>query len=74
MNRQLIGILQVLISIGTGFVFGFIGLNWVIGPMDPGFRLLLGLFCAAIIGVAELYFFIKKLNDPILEDSSKKSD
>lgn len=65
MNRQLIGVLQILISIGTGFAFGFIGIDWLVGSLDPGFRLLLGIMCAMIIGIAELYFFVKKLSEPV---------
>lgn len=74
MNRQLIGIFQVLLSIGTGFLFGFVGIEWIVGNMETGYRLLLGLTMALIIGVAELYFFIKKMSEPISPPSSPKND
>lgn len=65
MNRQLIGVLQVVLSISTGFAFGFIGMNWMMGPLDAGVRLILGLGIAFIIGTAELYFFVKKIAEPL---------
>lgn len=72
MNRQLIGILQVVLSISTGFAFGFIGLEWMLGPLDLGVRLVLGLMIAIIIGAAELYFFVKKIAEPIDPYSTDK--
>lgn len=62
-NRQLVAILQFVFSIVTGFVFGFIGIEMMIGGLDFGFRLLLGIICALIIAIAELYFLAKKLNE-----------
>lgn len=53
MNRQLIGVLQVLFSVITGFVFGFIGIEWIVGNLETGHRILLGIIAALIIGVAD---------------------
>ncbi len=73
MNRQLIGVFQILVSIGTGFAFGFIGIQWLIGPLDSGCRLLLGILFAAVIGIAEIYFFVKKLAEPVSFSASNTS-
>ncbi|XP_075970325.1 uncharacterized protein LOC142972852 [Anticarsia gemmatalis] len=62
-NRQLIAIGQFIISIFAGFLFGFKGVEWMIGQLDFGFRLLLGVMCALIIALAEIYFLAKKLNE-----------
>lgn len=35
----------------------------MIGDLDFGFRLLLGILCALIIALAEIYFLAKKLNE-----------
>lgn len=66
-NRQLIAIGQFIISIFAGFLFGFKGVEWTLGPgsLDFGFRLLLGVMCALIIALAEIYFLAKKLNEEL---------
>ncbi|KAL4716529.1 hypothetical protein ACJJTC_010193 [Scirpophaga incertulas] len=65
LNRQLIAIGQFIISIFAGFLFGFKGIEWMIGNLDFGFRLLLGVMCALIIALAEIYFLAKKLNEEL---------
>lgn len=65
MNRHLIAIFQFIISVAAGFAFGFIGVELLIGSLDFGFRLLLGIICALTIALAELYFLAKKLNEDI---------
>lgn len=62
-NKQLIAVLQFIFSVAAGFAFGFIGIELIIGNMDFGFRLLLGIICALIIALAEMYFLAKKLNE-----------
>lgn len=62
-NRQLIAVFQFIVSVITGFVFGFIGIELIIGSLDFGFRLLLGIICGLIIALADLYFLAKKLNE-----------
>ncbi|KAJ6641269.1 Transmembrane protein [Pseudolycoriella hygida] len=62
-NRQLIAVAQFIFSIAAGFAFGFIGVELIVGNLDFGFRLMLGIFCALIIALAEIYFLAKKLNE-----------
>lgn len=62
-NRQLIAIGQFILSIFAGFLFGFKGIDWMVGPLDFGFRLLLGVMAALVIALAEIYFLAKKLNE-----------
>lgn len=65
MNRHLIAVFQFIVSILAGFAFGFIGVELIIGNLDFGFRLLLGIVCALVIALAELYFLAKKLNEDL---------
>lgn len=67
MNRQLIAVAQFIFSVAAGFAFGFIGVELLVGNLDFGFRLLLGIICALIIALAEIYFRAKKLNEEIDE-------
>lgn len=62
-NRHLIAVLQFLFSVAAGFAFGFIGVELIIGGLDFGFRLLLGIICALVIALAEIYFLAKQLNE-----------
>ena len=55
--------LQFIFSVAAGFAFGFIGVQLILGNLDFGFRLLLGIICALIIALAEIYFLAKKLNE-----------
>ncbi|XP_031620942.1 uncharacterized protein LOC116339290 [Contarinia nasturtii] len=64
-NRQLIAVLQFVFSVAAGFAFGFIGVELLVGNLDFGFRLLLGIICALIIALAEIYFLAKKLNEEL---------
>ncbi|XP_055370943.1 uncharacterized protein LOC129605297 [Condylostylus longicornis] len=63
LNKQLIAIFQFIVSVVTGFAFGFIGLELIFGGMEFGFRLLLGIICALTIALAEIYFLAKKLSE-----------
>ncbi|KAG5673903.1 hypothetical protein PVAND_003904 [Polypedilum vanderplanki] len=60
-NRQLIAVAQFVFSVISGFAFGFLGIQLIVGNLDFGFRLLLGIICALIIALAEIYFLAKKL-------------
>lgn len=60
-NRQLIAVLQFVFSVAAGFAFGFLGVELIVGRLDVGFRLLLGVICALVIALAEMYFLAKKL-------------
>ncbi|KAK9505179.1 hypothetical protein O3M35_009289 [Rhynocoris fuscipes] len=73
-NRQLIAVLQFVFSVIAGFAFGFIGIELIVGNLEFGFRLLLGVIFALIIALAEIYFLAKKLAeelDPIDEPIRK---
>lgn len=73
MNTHLIAVFQFIVSVLTGFAFGFIGIELLIGTLDFGFRLLLGVVCALVIALAELYFLAKKLNEDLeFETTAKK--
>ncbi|XP_037947992.1 uncharacterized protein LOC119683446 [Teleopsis dalmanni] len=63
LNKQIIAVLQFVFSVAAGFVFGFLGIELIIGNLDFGFRLLLGIICALVIALAEIYFLAKKLNE-----------
>lgn len=63
MNRQLIAVLQFVITVCAGFAFGFVGVQLMVGDLDFGFRLLLGIICALTIALAEIYFLAKHLAD-----------
>lgn len=63
MNKQMIAVAQFLFSVAAGFAFGFIGVELLIGNLDFGFRLLLGIICALVIALAEIYFLAKQLNE-----------
>ncbi|XP_050524873.1 uncharacterized protein LOC126896267 [Daktulosphaira vitifoliae] len=61
-NKQLIAVLQFVISTAAGFLFGFHGIELIVNKtFDLGFKLLLGIICALIIALAEIYFLAKKL-------------
>ncbi|XP_003246485.2 uncharacterized protein LOC100164954 isoform X1 [Acyrthosiphon pisum] len=63
-NRQLIAVLQFVISTAAGFLFGFLGIELMLSTtFDLGFKLLLGIICALIIALAEIYFLAKKLSE-----------
>lgn len=62
-NRHLIAVAQFVFSVLSGFLFGFLGIELIVGNLDFGFRLLLGIICALVIALAEIYFLAKKLNE-----------
>lgn len=72
-NRQLIAVLQFVVSVGAGFAFGFIGVELIVGNLDFGFRLLLGVMCALIIALAEIYFLAKQLAEDVFPVPLPKS-
>lgn len=72
-NRQLIAIVQFIVSVAAGFAFGFIGVELIVGDLDFGFRLLLGVMCALIIALAEIYFLAKTLAEDSFPVQPKKS-
>lgn len=73
MNKQIIAIFQFIVSVLAGFAFGFIGIEILVGTLDFGFRLLLGIMFGLIVALAELYFLAKKLNEDYIDyDRQKK--
>ncbi|XP_063237157.1 transmembrane protein 199 [Bacillus rossius redtenbacheri] len=64
-NRQLIAVFQFVVSVAAGFAFGFVGVELMVGQLEFGFRLLLGVMCALVIALAEMYFLAKKLNEDL---------
>ena len=62
-NKQLIAVAQFIFSVLSGFLFGFLGIELIIGNLDFGFRLLLGIIVALVIALAEIYFLAKKLSE-----------
>lgn len=62
-NRHLIAVAQFIFSVLAGFAFGFIGVELIVGNLDFGFRLLLGIIISLVIALAEIYFLAKKLNE-----------
>lgn len=69
-NKQLIAVAQFIFSVLAGFAFGFIGLELIVGTLDFGFRLLLGIICALVIALAEIYFLAIKLNEDTYDAAS----
>lgn len=64
-NKYLIHVFQFVISCVTGYAFGFFGLELFLGPLDTGVKILLGIGCASVIGLADLYFLAKKLTEDL---------
>ena len=62
-NAQLVEVASFLLSIFAGFAFGFVGINYMIGPLDFGLRAVLGVVIALIVAIAELYFLARTLGD-----------
>lgn len=73
MNKQLIAVAQFILSVIAGFAFGFIGVELIVGDLDFGFRLLLGIICALIIALAEIYFLALKLSENGFDVTSKST-
>lgn len=72
-NRQLIAVAQFIFSVLSGFLFGFLGVELLVGNLDFGFRLLLGIICALTIALAEIYFLAKQLvsDDDYIDSPTK---
>ncbi|XP_074111974.1 transmembrane protein 199 [Cotesia typhae] len=66
-NRQLIAILQFITTVASAFAFGFWGIELILGNLDFGFRLLLGIICGLVVALADIYFLAKKLNEDYIE-------
>ncbi|XP_014205604.1 transmembrane protein 199 [Copidosoma floridanum] len=62
-NKQLIAVFTFVVTVAAGFAFGFWGIFWETEGVDLGFRLLIGIICALIIALAEIYFLAKSLSE-----------
>jgi len=72
-NRQVMAIVNTLITVGGAFVFGFFGLQLAYPSLqlDIATRMLVGLVLGTIVFFADLYFIIKTMDGP--ETSSTNS-
>jgi len=72
-NAQMIGVLQFVVSLATAFAFGSYGIPLINSDLsDTKSRVLLGVFCAVVVGFAELYFLVKYISEGDAQPSSKE--
>ena len=62
-NAQLIEVIGFAITVAAAFAFGFSGVNYMIGPLDLGFRFMLGVVIALVVAIADIYFMARILGD-----------
>ena len=62
-NAQLIEVIGFAITVAAAFAVGFSGVNYMIGPLDLGFRFMLGVVIALVVAIAEIYFMARILGD-----------
>uniref|UniRef100_A0A0R3RW67 Transmembrane protein 199 n=1 Tax=Elaeophora elaphi TaxID=1147741 RepID=A0A0R3RW67_9BILA len=64
-NRQLMVILNTLLTVVGGFSFGYFGIGYAYPDlhMNVAFRIALGLAIAAAVFFADLYFIVKGMDD-----------
>lgn len=74
MDKYLIVVAQFVMSVAAGFAFGFLGIPLLVyGTIEFGFRILLGIICALVIAIAELYFVLRKMDrDTKMEEELKE--
>ncbi|CAK5118529.1 unnamed protein product [Meloidogyne enterolobii] len=72
-NRQMVAIINTLITVGGSFAFGFWGVQFAYPHLglDIAERMLLGLVCATIVFFADLYFIVKSMSDDEIEEKDK---
>ena len=58
-NSYLILIFQFVLSVATGFAFGYFAPYVFYGSVNLGRRLLTGIVVAFAVGVADMYFIIR---------------
>ncbi|CAG9535144.1 unnamed protein product [Cercopithifilaria johnstoni] len=65
MNRQLIVILNTLLTVAGGFSFGYFGIGYAYPSLRTNveFRVALGLAIATVVFIADLYFIVKGMDD-----------
>ncbi|VDK78482.1 unnamed protein product [Litomosoides sigmodontis] len=64
-NRQLMVILNTLLTVAGGFSFGYFGIGYAYPDlhMDVTLRVALGLAIATVVFFADLYFIVKGMDD-----------
>lgn len=70
-NKQLVEVLGFAVTVAAAFLFGFLGVDLMVGPLDLGVRFLLGAVVALIVAVAEVYFMARVLGDQELFHDAK---
>uniref|UniRef100_A0A1I8BMD4 Transmembrane protein 199 n=1 Tax=Meloidogyne hapla TaxID=6305 RepID=A0A1I8BMD4_MELHA len=73
MNRQMVAVINTLITVGGSFAFGFWGVQFAYPHLglDIAERMLLGLVCATIVFFADLYFIVKSMSDDEIDEKNK---
>lgn len=63
-NRQMIAVINTLLTVGGAFAFGFFGINMAYSHLnlDIATRMLLGLFFGTIVFFADIYFIVKNMD------------
>jgi len=59
LNNYLLPILQFVVSVVCSFFFGYMAPYYIKGVANTGSRLLSGIICGFVVGVADLYFVVK---------------
>lgn len=59
---QLITVVNVFLTIAAAFAFGYKVIEYSMGTKNFVLQISLGLFCAFIVAVADLYFLFKRFN------------
>lgn len=59
LNAYLLPILQFVVSVVCSFFFGYMAPYYIRGVSNTGSRLLSGIICGFVVGVADLYFVVK---------------
>uniref|UniRef100_A0A914LA60 Uncharacterized protein n=1 Tax=Meloidogyne incognita TaxID=6306 RepID=A0A914LA60_MELIC len=72
-SRQMVAIINTLITVGGSFAFGFWGVQFAYPHLglDIAERMLLGLVCATIVFFADLYFIVKSMSNDEIEEKNK---
>merc|ERR1712111_26405 len=58
LNNYLLIIVQLVITVGCSFAFGYFAPYFIRGVTNVGTRLLTGILCAFVVAIADLYFVI----------------
>jgi hypothetical protein len=72
-NRQLIAIVNALITVAGAFAFGYYGINLAYPSLNLNFetRLIMGMCAGTIVFFADMYFIIKSMDAPTPQKQTK---